>query len=333
MKKALKILSVVCALVLVGAVALGLTGIVGVTGYHYANAEMYTAGPTEIAGPVKNLDVDWTSGEVKIAYHSGSTVLIEETANKALDADTQLRWWLDGDTLRIRYEKEGLRFHWNLEKYLTVTLPEGTVLGDVNLSATSGSLLVPAMVADTLNLGVTSGQISADACARKIDAGATSGDVVLRVSGKADSITAGSTSGKIDLEAPDGSNTVKLSATSGSISATVKETDSFKAGTTSGDIQAVLGQADQVEIGATSGTVDVKAAAFDTMKIGVTSGSVTVALPADIGFTARLNRTSGDLSYDLPLAKQGDAFICGDGRATLDIGTTSGDIRLVELAQ
>lgn len=333
MKKGLKIVSVICAALVFCAVALGLTGVFGLAGYHYANAENYTAGPTEIAGPVKNLDVDWTSGEVKIAYHGGNTVVLQETANKTLDPDTQLRWWLDGDTLRVRYEKEGFRLHWNLQKTLTVTLPEGAVLGNASLAVTSGKLTVPALVTDTLTLGATSGCMDIDACARRITAGGTSGDIVLRISGSAEEITAASTSGSISLEAPAGCATVHVSTTSGSIRAAVKETADFSAASTSGGIEAVLGQAKAVKIGSTSGRIDVKAAAFDSLKIGATSGAVTVALPTEPGFTARLNRTSGGLDYDLPLAKQGDAYVCGDGSASVEIGTTSGSIRLTALTE
>ncbi|MBO4926167.1 MAG: DUF4097 family beta strand repeat protein [Clostridia bacterium] len=333
MKKGLKIVSVICAALVFCAVALGLTGVFGLVGYHYANAENYTAGPTEITAPVKNLDVDWTSGEVKIAYHSGAAVVLQETANKDLDPDTQLRWWLDGDTLRIRYEKEGFRLHWNLQKTLTVILPEGAALGNVSLAVTSGKLTVPALMADTLALSATSGRMDIDACARRITAGATSGDIVLRISGSAEEITAGATSGSIRLEAPAGCATVHVSTTSGSIHAAVKETADFSAASTSGGIEAVLGQAKAVKIGSTSGRIDVKAAAFDNLKIGATSGAVTVALPAELGFTARLSRTSGGLDYDLPLVKQGDVYLCGDGSASVEIGTTSGSIRLTALTE
>ena len=313
MKKGLKIVSVICAALVFCAVAAGLTGVFGLAGYHYANAEKYTAGPTEIAGPVKNLDVDWTSGEVKIAYHSGNTVSVQETANKDLDPDTRLRWWLDGDTLRIRYEKEGFRLHWNLQKTLTVTLPEGAALENVSLAVTSGKLTVPALTADTLALSATSGRMDIDAAARRI--------------------TAGATSGSIRLEAPAGCGAVHVSTTSGSIRAAVKETEDFTAASTSGGIEAVLGRAKAVKIGSTSGRIDVKAAAFDSLKIGATSGAVTVALPAELGFTARLNRTSGGLDYDLPLVKQGDVYVCGDGSASVEIGTTSGSIRLTALTE
>ena len=52
----------------------------------------------------------------------------------------------------------------------------------------------------------------------------------------------------------------------------------------------------------------------------------------DSGMAEFLNRTSGGLDYDLPLVKQGDVYVCGDGSASVEIGTTSGNIRINALA-
>lgn len=301
--------------------------------YCYDHAERYTAGDAAVSEPVRSLEIDWIDGSVTVLYGEGEEVILAETSENQLEQRDLLRWWLDGDTLRIRYEKEGFRLHWNLQKTLTVTLPEGAALENVSLAVTSGKLIVPALTADTLALSATSGRMDVEAAASRITAGATSGDIALRISGNADEITAGATSGSIRLEAPAGCGAVHVSTTSGSIRAAVKETEDFTAASTSGGIEAVLGRAKAVKIGSTSGRIDVKAAAFDSLKIGATSGAVTVALPAELGFTARLNRTSGGLDYDLPLVKQGDIYVCGDGSASVEIGTTSGSICLTALTE
>ena len=112
--KLLSIVMIVCAVVLVAAMAVSLEGGVG---YRYDNAEKYAAGAGNVEGTVRNLDVDWIDGQVTIAYHSEPTVLISETSKKNIPADMELRWWLDGDTLRVRYAKSGtVRLNWNLEK-------------------------------------------------------------------------------------------------------------------------------------------------------------------------------------------------------------------------
>ena len=164
----LKALLLFCAAILVLSVTLGLKQVVGLPGYQFDDAGKYSSGGAEIAGPVKNLDIDWLSGAVHIAYHSGDSVLLSESSNKAIGADLRMRWRLDGDTLRVRFAKAGLRSNGNQEKELTVTLPEGLVLREAAIGATSGNLDIPALEADSLRLEVTSGDVSAAVKVRKL---------------------------------------------------------------------------------------------------------------------------------------------------------------------
>ena len=112
------------------------------TGLNFANADQYTAGDTEISSAVENLDIEWTSGAVNLEYHAGSGVTVSETANRTLSEDEKLRWWMDGNTLRVRYCKSGLNIHFNLNKVLTVSLPEGTALKKSNIDVTSADVNV-----------------------------------------------------------------------------------------------------------------------------------------------------------------------------------------------
>ena len=194
-----KVLTIALVIVLAGlAVAAWFMFSSTAAGIEYANADKYTIGDTTVTGRVENLFVDWTSGEVNIEYHAGEEIFISETANKALAEDDKLRWWLDGTTLRIRYAKSGLRLSFNLEKKLTVSLPEGTVLNSADLSTTSGDLKIPALAADEIRLGSTSGNIFAvTSGAKKLTASSTSGDVNVEQSTDTDTADLGSTSGSI----------------------------------------------------------------------------------------------------------------------------------------
>ena len=130
-------------------------------GMSYPNADQYTVGNTTVTKPVNNLYVDWTSGRVNIEYHDGTGVIVSETANRDLSEDDKLRWWLDGDTLRIRFAKPGFRISVNLDKHLTVSLPKGTVLKSADIGTTSGDVFTPALAADDIRLGSISGSIDA----------------------------------------------------------------------------------------------------------------------------------------------------------------------------
>ncbi len=343
----LKILTILCAAVLTVAAGLGVIRIFGAAGGSYAHAEQYTAGDAEITGPVRHLDIHWVNGRVNIAYHAGSTVMLSETADKSLSEAQRMRWWLDGDTLRVQFSKPGLRFSRNPEKELTVTLPEGLDLGDVSIGATSGDISIPALRSETLTIGVTSGDIEAGSQAVRITCTSTSGDIDLTASENAKDIAVTATSGCITLQVPDSAagitvsstsgnirleagevQTVNLTSTSGSISAAVSRAQDVRIHSTSGNILPDVGSVEKTAIESTSGTVTLKLGAFGTLSIHTTSGDVTAALKAEPGFTGRLHATSGKITHDLPLAAQGDAYVCGDGSGTVDISTTSGNIRI-----
>ena len=329
----LKTIAAICAAALIFALLLGVGNILGLTGLPFAQAEKYTLGDGEVTGQIKNLRIEWTSGKVDIAYHKGDTVLFSEKANKPLTDSTRLRWLLDGDTLRIEYCKPGFHFgSWNLDKELTVTLPEGIALDSLEIDATSGDLNIPGVKAEKLRLSLTSGDIAAQAEADTVTIGCTSGTVSFTALSDAREITIGSTSGTIALTAAN-ADTVKLSSTSGSINAMVKSVRDFRAGTTSGGIQAAIVQAMTAKIESTSGNVDVKIARLDTLKVDSTSGSVTAALPAVPGFTARIGTASGSIQNDLPLAKNNGTYTCGDGSGKVDIETTSGNIHILEFKE
>ena len=328
----LRIMMVVCMVIVVAAVAASVRGIFGGSPFGYADAEKYTAGEAQISGTVRNLEIDWLNGKVTLEYHSGEGVELREASSRPISADMQLRWWLDGDTLRVRYAKSGFRLTWDQEKELTVSVPEGCSFQDVNIRATSGELNLPDVKADTLNLEVTSGDIRAASEARIIAAGATSGNISLQAAGETETVSVGTTSGSAYVEAYE-MDTVKATTTSGGIQISADHVKMCDAGATSGNVLISLAEAEQVKVGSTSGTVSVKLAKFTSLKADTTSGTITAELPEKPGFTAQINTVSGSIDDDMALSREGSRFVCGDGSAKVELGSTSGDIRLRKAGQ
>ena len=318
---------IVCVLVIVVAVAVNLAGLFSGSPFGYANAEKYTAGETSISESVRNLEIDWINGKVNLAYHSSGTVELSETSDRTISPDLQLRWWLDGDTLRIQYAKSGFRLNSNQQKELTVTLPEGISLNNVSISATSGDLNIPALEAEALRMEVTSGDIYAEAGTRTAEVRATSGDITLKLRGEAEGVTVGTTSGNVGIEA-EKARKIKVSSTSGGIGISAGETQECEAGATSGNVYVDLLEAGNVKIGTTSGGIQVSLAKFASLKANSTSGQVTAALSDAPGFTAEIGSVSGRMDYNMPLSRNGDTYVCGDGSGKVEIGTTSGNIQL-----
>ena len=325
----LKTVSIICALILVAAVVLSAANVLQLAGVSYENAKKYTAGDADISGTVRNLDIDWTSGRVTVRYHNGSGLRLSETADRAIQADQRLRWWLDGDTLRVRYEKPGLhlfRFS-TLQKELTLDLPEGIAFDTVDISVMSGDIGIPSLRAETLDLSATSGAIRAAAEAQKVSAQATSGSIALNIENTAKELTVHTTSADILLNAGD-VDRIKLSSTSGDMKAAVGHADDLRVSSTSGNILMEIGSSEKVKVESTSGNVTAGLSSIGTVTVHSTSGDVSLSLPEDPGFTAGLKTTGGSVSYDLPLSRHGSDYVCGSGAGVLDISTTSGNILL-----
>ena len=304
----LKIAMVVCITVLLCAVIVTSTGAFGLTRAGiYADADKMTAGPAEITGEIRNLEISWTSGRVILLPAPGSTVRLEESAKRALSEDEKVQWLVDGDTLRIHFAKPGIR--WNMpEKELTVMLPEGLCLQKLSAEVSSGDMEIRDQKAEVMILGSTSGDIRCTAEARHAEVNSTSGAQQLRLTGKTDVIRINSTSGDIHLET-DQAEIIEAGSTSGSISITAEEGETVKAGSTSGMISTKLKK-------------------MKSLQLSATSGDVTAALPPDPGFTAQVTATSGRFTYGLALTRNGDEYICGDGSGQVKISTTSGNIRV-----
>ena len=304
----IKIAMVVCIVVLLCAVIITSTGMFGGTGIGgYANADQYTAGDTELSEEISNLDVSWTSGRVTVAYHPEKTVTLRESAKRPLSEDEKVQWWVDGDTLRIQFSKPGIRMNMP-EKELTITLPEGIFLQRTSIVTTSGEIEIPQLKTDALNLASTSGDIRAAAEVFKAELNSTSGDSQIRLTGRTEDLRINSTSGNLSAEA-ENAGIIDAGSTSGSIRISVSEAENVKAGSTSGSIETVLGK-------------------IGILNLAATSGNVTAALPAEPGFTAHIETTSGDVGFDHALTRNGKEYVCGDGSATVSISTTSGNVRL-----
>lgn len=326
MKKStiLMILLIVC-IVTAGAAAVLLLGTqMRIT---YADAEKYTAGETTLNASVENLDIHWVDGRVNIAYHAENTVTITETAQRNITEDMAVRWWMDGSTLRIQYAKSGFGLMKNLNKELTVTLPEGLKLKKAEIFGTSSDLNVPGITADELKLESTSGEIYAAGSAQKVTLASTSGNIRGILEG-AEEIAATATSGNISLTQSGTVKTMTAASTSGNISMAAEEAGTLSAGATSGKITLEAKKADKVQVSCTSGDITLSLKAFGELKAEATSGNVTASLPADPGFTGDFSMTSGSFQSAIALAKEGKTYTCGDGSASCAIHTTSGNITL-----
>ena len=263
-----------------------------------------------------------------VEVHDGEGIRVSETSSRALSDNDRLRWWLDGNTLRIQYSKAGIRLINNPEKTLTVSLPKGIILKTASVEVTSADVSISELAAEEVRLNSTSGDVHALTETKKLAGGSTSGSLDIRQESALETVDLGSTSGSITLALGD-AKAVTLGSTSGNLFLTLSgSAETLKLGSTSGSITAEAAKAGRAEFGSTSGKLAVRLSAFDELKMDSTSGSVTLRLPEEWGFTGEIGTVSGNFSSEIAMEKNGKTYIHGDGQAKCAIGTTSGDIRI-----
>ncbi len=262
--------------------------------YVYTDSKHYTSGESAIDGRVEDIDISWLDGSVTVRYHKGSKVELSESAGRSLSDDTQLHWYLDGKTLRVKYAAAGIRMLPSLNKQLTVLLPEGLRLDDIKIS-------------------VASAQVEADG----IDA---------------DEIHIQSASGRIALRQHGSAETVKVDTASGGVAIAVAEADKLHLNTASGQVIVDARQVDEVKVNTASGEVMLQFAEMpDKVDVDAVSGNVTLLMPKAAGFTAEVDSLSGRVGGGLRVEKvDDDTYRYGNGKCRIDVDTVSSNVYFEE---
>lgn len=305
----------------------------GPSDFIYENSDKYTAGAAEISETVENIEIDWLSGSVTVAPHSSDTVSFSEESSKALKDNLQLYYWLNGTTLHIRFCRSG---HWNLkdlEKELTVFVPENIKLNDLEVNTVSAEISLDSLQADSADIESTSGNI------RLTDLTVTRTAEIIGVSAdininklQSDSASIETTSGNIKLIDCKVTEKVEVNTVSGNLEAEFSEPlGEFEGDASSGMFQVSAPSVGRFGAETVSGAVSLfSQSAPKELVIDTTSGNVELYLPKDSSFTLKLNTTSGDFSTDLPSVKNGERYTFGEGSGGYKIATVSGDVNINE---
>ncbi len=193
--------------------------------YKYDSFSKYSVGNASVdPSKVKDIEIDWISGSVKVVYGKTRTIEIAETANSGkISEDEQLRWMVDGDKLRIKFMKSGFKLINDLNKSLVVTIPEGMAFDEIEIdtvssdsvisvraksyeiSNVSGDVAVTTDQVDEFEMKTVSGdaELSFGVCPSRLNMDSVSGSCFLRI--PADSgfeAKFSSVSGKINSSIP-----------------------------------------------------------------------------------------------------------------------------------
>ena len=265
---------------------------VGLSSFRYDQAEQYTAGGAVLSDTVERVEIHWLSGSVAVETHGENTISFSEEANRRLTGDTCLYYRLDGTTLVIQFCRSGKWALNDLQKELTVLLPEELLLKELEVDSVSAELCADGVSVEAVELNTVSGEIRLQNC------GVT--------------------------------NQAKLDTVSGSVEAELAQPlESLYAGTVSGNVEVTAPEVTSFQADTTSGSVFLAAdTAPEELDVDTVSGSVTLRLPESAGFTLDFDTVSGEYTSELPCAVKDNCCVCGDGSGDYEIDTTSGDVRI-----
>ncbi len=203
---------------------------IGKSVYRYDDGKKYSVGDGEVpASKVSEMEIDWVSGEVSVVYGNVSSINFTESYRGSLSEDQLLHWYLDGSTLRLKYQKSGVVRGKSEEKNLVVTVPKGTVLSDLDLDCVSSNFEVDV---DALKYDVdtVSGNVNLSSSgARAIDVDSVSGNVNLHLLSCPAEIDVDTVSGSVNLWIPaDSGFTAEISSVSGKLNTAIPVTTSGK---------------------------------------------------------------------------------------------------------
>lgn len=312
--------------------------------YEYYSEEGYEIGGVIASSEkITEAEIDWRVGDIQI--NCGDKIEGVESGEK-LETDKRMRWKVSDGKLTVRFWRPSYvaRVE-HSDKDLTVTLPQGIDLkvscvagtvkigddiqaGNVNLESTSGSVKCGSIVsAGKVSLKSTSGSVNAaNITAKIVKLKSTSGSVKCD-NVKAESVDARSTSGSVRIDNI-AAEEVKLDCTSGNIVCKKVEAKEILAQNTSGRITIdEAADCSQIEIDTTSGDVEVGLNECTSVVVDAGSGNVTITLLGG-GYTVYCHTSSGEFSATAQFTQKDGRKVFGDGKNSLEIETSSGDIEI-----
>ncbi len=264
--------------------------------YKYSDSSSYSIGDFSAnADEISSIDIEWISGSVNISEYDGDD--IEVTEDGFEDEDTKLRYRIKNGKLYIRFVKSGWRNgiifgvgKLSLEKDLTILVPKGKQLRELDMELVSSSVEVNGISADDVDIDTVSGAVNIEnLITNDIDIEGVSGAITLK-----------------DITA----RTVDIDHVSGKIefSGAVREID-FN--TVSGGITAEFSEVPEI------------------VSIDAVSGSTHIRMPKT-GISAEIDSVSGNVyAFGNKFGKSGE-FTVGDGYMKLNVDTVSGGVEIKE---
>jgi DUF4097 and DUF4098 domain-containing protein YvlB len=279
--------------------------------------------------PGSRIELSTTSANVEVRTWDEPTIRVEAVQRGGSEGDFDVDVSRSGDTVRV--SETGRSVFWSLfgsrDLRYSIMVPAGaeadirTASGEIDIEGVSGAVTLGTVSGDVradeltggLTVETTSGEVRLNDIAGTLSVGTISGDVKLE-DGQVEDVTIHTTSGEIELDGVAGA---------------------LNLGTVSADIKVGDASEGQLTVATTSGDIsyDGGLAREGAHEVSSISGDITLRLPDDSAFRLDASTVSGDISTDFDLSgaqagRRSLTGVAGDGGATLNVGTTSGEITI-----
>lgn len=265
----------------------------------YEDSELYTVGGGAVqAYGIKEIEINWTAGNVRIEAAEGREITMEEQG--AETARDEMRYLLRDGKLIIQYSapRRGFDFWRAGEKQLVVKVPQTLVavgLDKFTVNAGSAWVYVDGVGAQDTKISFVSGHVEL-----------------------------------ADMQC----GVLSLDGVSGAVSGTELYADTLGVDTVSGGV-TLGGVFGQVAFDGVSGgmELDCNIRCPDSIVAESVSGDLLLRLPENQGFTVRHDSVSGNFQCEFPVLGDKDEAVYNDGGAEIRLSTISGAIVLEKIPQ
>lgn len=296
----------------------------------YNDAEDYTPGDKILPGVVDSLYVFWQSGTITVTTHADPSIEIYETANQETDTDFKLHWnYVDtssdeyGHVLYVQYASSGRHDFGDLEKNLTIVLPEND---NMHLSFTVNTVAVNLDVSgfenDLEKLSVVNYGGSTDAKIHSAE--------LVQISGHTQEEAVSDERCSFRLSAVDAVETLLISTSHAAVKVTAQEIGSTDLLSSFADIDLKCKKADSLTLKNSTGKITAAVETVRKMDIESYQNVVELYLPETAAFTLTVEPYSSFGSKDDPgevsvlfegVVQEGNTYRVGEKGADINVST------------
>lgn len=258
----------------------------------YDNEDEYLPGSFVIPSEqIRNIEVDWISGNVIITAYDSDKIECEESSSDPIEEKYQLRYRIKGDTLYIKPCKSMRTFNKIPDKDLEIYIPYDltSVMNKIDVETASAKISLTEITARELDLSTASGDVWLEKCSA------------------------------VDMD---------IENVSGYINLTETNADNLDAEFVSSDIE-IMGTVGRLNVESVSGDVYLASdTAPNSVDISTVSGDIKFEIPENDGFSIELDSVSGKVTSDFPLTLNKGNKIYGNGSRDYEFETVSGDVSI-----